>query len=322
MTIVAAITIAADTGKQVLSKPKRETRMESAGRGTSMAHVIRVMTASFAGTIPPSLVPKKDEDNLAPAVRTDVDLLAPRRGKVEDAPEDLEAGETRDQANDEILQLAPRKEKAKEDLEVHQVGATVLHHHPNEGGPEEALGGFPVVDPDLRRQGGAATTPTPHQGHLLAVQEPHFLQEHLLLEKKDDPVAEITESGNATEEICVISGTHKLAKIGQTRAEHAGMVPSVRISTEPHRMAHQPSKRRNVSDNGNREGSLENSAPDHSLRLCRLTLPRPMELQPLPKRKKPATNGISAKGFHGPKARASTVDAPRSFLVPWQPSLA
>ena len=191
MTIVAAITMAADTGKQVLSKPKQETRTESAGRGTNMAHVIRVMTARFAGTIPKSLVPQNDEENLAPAVQTDVDHLAPRKGKVEDAPEDLEAGETRDQVNDEILQPAPEKEKEK-DLEVHQVGATVLHHHPNEGGPEEALGGFPVVDPDLRRQGGAVTTPTPHRRRLLAVQEPHFPQEHLLPERKEDPVAEIT----------------------------------------------------------------------------------------------------------------------------------
>ena len=195
MTIVAAITMAADTGKQVLSKPKQETRMESAGRGTNMAHVIRVMTASFAGTIPKSLVPQNDEENLAPAVQTDVDHLAPRKGKVEDAPEDLEAGETRDRVNDEIVQLAPRKEKSGEtleDLEVHQVGATVLHHHPNEGGPEEALEGFPVVDPDLRRQGGAATTPTHRQKDLLEVQEPHFPLGHLLPERKEDPVAEIT----------------------------------------------------------------------------------------------------------------------------------
>jgi len=296
--VIAAIITVADTGKQVLSKPKRESRMESAGNGTSMERVIKMMHARSAGITPPSLVPKKDEENLAPAVRTDVDHLDPQRGKVEDAPEDLEAGETRDQVNDEILQLAPRKEKAKEDLEVHQVGAAVLHHHPNEGGPEEALGGFPVVDPDLHRQGGAVTTPTPHRGHLLAVQEPHFPKEHLLLEKKEHPVAETTEWENATGETSAISGMRKLVQYGQAKIRHADTVINVRTHRETPRMAQQPSKKGDARDNGKRGDNLANRNPAHNLR-CLLTSP-PMEPQPLPTRKVPTMT--RPKAMPGPEA--------------------
>ena len=250
------------------------------------------MTVSFVGTTPKSLDPQKDEENLAPAAQTDVDRLIPRKGRAEDFPEDLEAGETRDLVNDEILQQAPGSQKpgeTLEDLVVHQVGATVLHHHPNEGGPEEALEGFPVVDPDLRRQGGAATTPTHRQKDLLEVQEPPFPLELLLPARKEDQVARTTLLENATEEKSAISGTRRLAQYGQTRAKHAGTVQNVHFAIESPRMAQQPSKRRDVRDNGNRGESLENSDPDHSLRLCPRTSPGPTELLPLPKRKRPAT---------------------------------
>jgi len=318
MTIVETIIEA--MGKSAPSKPKLDSRTEDAGNGTKTVIATRVMIVRFEGTTPKSMDPQKDEENLAPAAQTDVDHLPQPKGETEDVPENLGAGE-KDQVNDEAPLPDPVKDEERGSLEVHQLGAIVLRHHPNEGGLEEALEGFPVADPDLNRQGGAQRPPTHHQQGL-RVQEANFPLEPLLPERKEDQVAGISLSENAPEENCVISGTRTLAKYGQTRAKHAGTVPSVRISMEPPRMAQQPSKRRNVSDNGNREGSLENSDPDHSLRLCRRTLPRPMELPPLPKRKKPATYGIPAKGFHGPKARASKVDALRSCLVPWQPSLA
>jgi len=287
MTIVETIIKATDMGKSAPSKPKLESKTEDAGNGTNMVIATRVMIVSFEGTTPRSMDPQKDEENLAPAAQTDVDHLTPQKGKAEDVPEILDAGE-KDRVNDEVPLPDPEKEKEK-GLEVHQVGAIVLHRHPNEGGLEEALEGFPVVDPDLRRQGGAQTPPTHRQKGLLEVQEPPFPLEPLLPARKEDQVARTTLLGNAPEEKSAISGTRRLAQYGQTRAKHAGTVQNVHFAIESPRMAQQPSKRRDVRDNGNREESLENSDPDRSLRLCPRTSPGPTELLPLPKRKKPAT---------------------------------
>jgi hypothetical protein len=305
-------------GRSAPSKPKLESKMEDAGNGTNMVIATRGMIVSFAGTTPRSMDPQKDEENLAPAAQTDVDHLPHQKGKTEDVPENLDAGE-KDQVNDEAPLPDPEKEKEKESLEVHQVGAFVLRRHPNEGGLEEALEGFPVVDPDLRRQGGAQRPPT-HRQKGLQVQETSFPLEPLLPARKDDQVAGTTLLENAPEEKSVISGTRRLAQYGQTRAKHADTVQNVHFAIETPRMAQQPSKRRDVRDNGNREESLENSDPDHSLRLCPRTSPGPMELLPLPKRKKSATARPKAK--QGPEAREFKVSALRSCLVPWQPSLA
>ena len=191
-TIVAAIITAADTGKQVLSKPKRETRMESAGNGTSMERVIKMMHARSAGITPLSLVPKKDEENLAPVVRTDVDHLAPQEGEEEDVPVDPEEGDTvKDQVHDEVLLKDPGRETGK-DLEVHLVGVTVLLDHPNEGGQGKALEKVPGADPDLHRQGGVATAPTAHPEHQLTKKQ-HSPLERPLQEYRDNHTAKITK---------------------------------------------------------------------------------------------------------------------------------
>ncbi len=136
MTIVETIIKATDMGRSAPSKPKLESKMEDAGNGTNMVIATRAMIVSFAGTTPRSMDPQKEEENLAPAAQTDVDHLIPRKGKAEDVLEVLDAGETKDLVNDEILQQAPGSLKpgdTLEDLVVHQLGATVLHHHPNEG---------------------------------------------------------------------------------------------------------------------------------------------------------------------------------------------
>ena len=272
--------------------------MESAGNGTSMERVIKMMHARSAGITPPSLVPKKDEENLAPTVRTDVDHLAPQEGEEEDVPVDPEEGETvKDQVHDEVLLKDPGRDPDK-DLEVHLVGVTVLLDHPNERGPEEVLGSFPVANPDLRRQGGAVTIPTPPQRHLLAVQEPHFPKEHLLRGKRESPIAETTKLGIATGEIRVISGMPKLVQYGQAKIRHADTVINVRTHIETPRMAQQPSKKGDARDNGRREGNLANRNPAHNLR-CLLTSP-PMEPQPLPTRKVPTMT--RPKAMPGPEA--------------------
>ena len=210
MTIVETIIEA--MGKSAPSKPKLDSRTEDAGNGTKTVIATRVMIVRFEGTTPKSMDPQKDEENLAPAAQTDVDHLPHPKGETEDVPENLGAGE-KDQVNDEAPLPDPVKDEERGSLEVHQLGAIVLRHHPNEGGLEEALEGFPVADPDLNRQGGAQRPPTHHQQGL-RVQEANFPLEPLLPERKEDQVAGISWPENAPEEICAIFGTHKLAKIG------------------------------------------------------------------------------------------------------------
>ena len=94
MTIVETIIKATDMGRSAPSKPKLESKMEDAGNGTNMVIATRVMIVSFEGTTPRSMGPQKDEENLAPAAQTDVDHLVPRKGRAEDVPKDLDAGET------------------------------------------------------------------------------------------------------------------------------------------------------------------------------------------------------------------------------------